>query len=127
MIFPLSVYSKSGIKSVVKVSYSVIDKNFNFYQLSFKKKQILINDTCYKKMKNCLALKAYDFAPTLKTDLQTLSAGGKDPGSVMCEIFHGEVFMALDKRQNHLAFCLFKDGSAIDSSDLFVAFNEKNG
>ena len=77
------------------------------------KDNVKINSLCLKLDKKCKAL----MATKLKIN-KVKHQDGSHPASVGCEQKGGESIILQDDKRNDYDFCLFKDGSMIDSWDL---------
>ena len=95
----LSLFNGKGYD---KVKLTVIDK-------------VSVNDTCVKN-KKCAALVA---AATKKTLPPTEGLAG-NPASNYCVEQKGVPRILKDEKRNEYDFCLFKDGSLVDSWELYT-------
>lgn len=77
------------------------------------KDKVKINSLCSKLDKKCKALIATKIKLT-----KTKHQDGSHPASIGCERKGGESIILQDEKRNDYDYCLFKDGSMIDSWDL---------
>lgn len=92
-----------------------------------KKTNLLYSSVCQKSKCEALEL-TKDLS--WKTLPQDATAGGKNPGAVLCkEVLKQNIIYLKDLSGNENTFCLFKDKSFISSSSLSViaSKNEKKG
>ena len=106
----IMIFSYSAKAKKWKIGNNLVEMIIN------KKQRVHISSNCFRDKNICMAFKAFEkskFLEVKKTDMKN----GKILGSSRCTSLGGKSLTASHLKRR-VDFCLFSDGSAIESMDL---------
>lgn len=98
-------------------------KEISISKITLKKfNNFLVNESCIKRPDQCLALqKTKELPPSSKKDFPI----AVHPASERCILLNGRNIILQNMKNEDFDFCEFKDGSFIDSWNLYYAQSPK--
>lgn len=93
----------------------------------FPEQRITLSESCGPVIEKMTCTAALVLKTVSAKSIRGMKLGSRNPGSVLCsEGLHEQVVIATDSHRNENSFCVFKDGSLVDTGTLIYYGREND-